>query len=196
QTAQDYVTAVKAGGDNSFKMGGTGSKQEDQIITAGLEQIIGKRLTYIPYKGGGDVAAQLVGNHVNSSVNNPIEAVSQWRAGALRPLCVFDDQRIAVTTPQAEGKAWSDVPTCKEAGLDMKYLMLRGIFMPPDASPEQVAYYVGLFEKVRDTPEWKEFMAAGAFNTTTMTGDAFKTWLTETEQTHKSLMEVAGFIAK
>ncbi|WP_342242107.1 Bug family tripartite tricarboxylate transporter substrate binding protein [Inquilinus sp. OTU3971] len=196
QSAQDYVTAIKAGGDNAFKMGGTGSKQEDQIITAGLEQIIGKRLTYIPYKGGGDVAAQLVGNHVNSSVNNPIEAVSQWRAGALRPLCVFDDQRIAVTAPQAEGKAWSDVPTCKEAGLDMKYLMLRGIFMPPEASPEQVAYYVGLFEKVRETPEWKEFMAAGAFNTTTMTGDAFKTWLTETEQTHKTLMEVAGFIAK
>ncbi|HMG51520.1 MAG TPA: tripartite tricarboxylate transporter substrate binding protein, partial [Inquilinus sp.] len=67
---------------------------------------------------------------------------------------------------------------------------------PPGASADQVTYYVGLFEKVRETPEWKEFMATGAFNTTTMTGDAFKTWLTETEQTHKSLMEVAGFIAK
>ena len=75
-------------------MGGTGSKQEDQIITAAIEQATGAKITYIPYKGGGDVAAQLVGGHVNSSVNNPIEAVAQWRAGELRPLCVFDAQRI------------------------------------------------------------------------------------------------------
>ena len=44
-----------------------------------------------PFKGGGDVAVQLVGKHIDSTVNNPIEAVAQWRAGALRPLCVFDD---------------------------------------------------------------------------------------------------------
>ena len=37
---------------------------------------------------------QLIGKHIDSSVNNPIEAVAQWRAGKLRPLCVFDDQRM------------------------------------------------------------------------------------------------------
>jgi putative tricarboxylic transport membrane protein len=37
-----------------------------------------------PYKGGGEVAVQLVGKHVNSTVNNPIEAVAQWRAGQLQ----------------------------------------------------------------------------------------------------------------
>ena len=73
-----------------FKMGGTGSKQEDQIITVALEKAAGKKLTYVPFKGGGDVAVQLVGKHVDSTVNNPIEAVAHWRAGALRPLCVFD----------------------------------------------------------------------------------------------------------
>jgi putative tricarboxylic transport membrane protein len=40
------------------------------------------------------VAVQLVGGHVNSTVNNPIEAVAQWRAGKLRALCVFDDERM------------------------------------------------------------------------------------------------------
>ena len=73
-------------------MGGTGSKQEDQIITVALEKATGKKFTYVPFKGGGDVAVQLVGKHVDSTVNNPIEAVAQWRAGALRPLCVFDEQ--------------------------------------------------------------------------------------------------------
>src|SRR6478609_22125 len=74
KTAQDYIAAVKAE-PGKFKMGGTGSKQEDQIITVALEKATGAKFTYIPYKGGGEVAVQLVGKHVNSSVNNPIEAV-------------------------------------------------------------------------------------------------------------------------
>ena len=42
--------------------------------------------------------------------------------------------------------------------------MLRGIFMTPGATQDQVDYYVDLFKKVRETPEWKNFMAKGAFN--------------------------------
>jgi putative tricarboxylic transport membrane protein len=188
KTAEEYVSAVKAGGANQFKMGGTGSKQEDQIITAAIEQATGAKFTYIPFKGGGDVAAQLVGNHINSSVNNPIEAVSHWKGGALRPLCVFAAQPIAVDQ-------WKDVPTCKSSGLDIEYQMLRGIFMPAGVTDEQVAYYVDLFQKVRETPEWKDFMANGAFDTTFMSGEEFKTWVSQTAQRHKELMTTAGFIA-
>ena len=100
KTAKDYIDAVKAAGPSKMKMGGTGSKQEDQIITVGLEKATGTKFIYIPFKGGGDVAVQLVGGHIDSTVNNPIEAVSQWRAGKLRPLCVFDDTAHAV---QGEG---------------------------------------------------------------------------------------------
>src|SRR6185295_12830440 len=70
KTAKEFVDAAKAAG-GSFKMGGTGSKQEDQIITVALEKQTGAKFTYIPYKGGGEVAVQLVGNHVDSTVNNP-----------------------------------------------------------------------------------------------------------------------------
>jgi putative tricarboxylic transport membrane protein len=93
-SATQYTDAVKAAGPLKMKMGGTGSKQEDQIITVALEKQSGAKFTYIPYKGGGEVAVQLVGKHIDSSVNNPIEAVEQWRAGKLRPLCVFAAKRI------------------------------------------------------------------------------------------------------
>ena len=46
------------------------------------------------------------------------------------------------------------------------YLMLRGIFMAAGVTPEQVAFYVDLLKKVRETPDWKDFMEKGAFNTT------------------------------
>ncbi|MDH5534980.1 MAG: tripartite tricarboxylate transporter substrate-binding protein, partial [Betaproteobacteria bacterium] len=164
KTPKEYLDAVKAGGPNKFKMGGTGSKQEDQIITVAIEKAYGVKFTYIPFKGGGSVATQLVGNHIDSSVNNPIEAVAHWRAGKLRPLCVFDDQRMPYKQKITDTMSWSDIPTCKESGIPTDYLMLRGIFMPGAVPKEAVDFYVNLFKKVRETPEWKDFMEKGAFN--------------------------------
>jgi putative tricarboxylic transport membrane protein len=195
KTAKEYLSAVKAAGPNKFKMGGTGSKQEDQIITVALDKLIGSKFTYIPYKGGGDVAVQLVGKHVDSSVNNPIEAVAQWRAGQLRPLCVFDVKRMPYKEKIAGDLSWGDIPTCKESGYDYDYLMLRGIFMPPGVRPEEVAYYVDLFKRIRETPEWKEFMEKGAFNQSFMTGPEYQKWVEKAEENHKQLMKEAGFLA-
>ncbi len=196
KTAKAYVDAIKAGPDRSFKMAGTGSKQEDQIITVLLEKAAGKKMIYIPYKGGGDVAVQLVGKHVDSTVNNPIEAESHWRAGKLRPLCVFDSKPMPYATKLTATMAWKDVPPCASAGLPAEYLMLRGIFMPPGVTPEQVNYYLELFKKLRALPEWKEFMEKGAFNQTALTGKEFFDWLGRNEQQHRVLMREAGFLAQ
>jgi putative tricarboxylic transport membrane protein len=196
KTAKEYIDAIKAKPDNSFKMGGTGSKQEDQIITVMLEKTTGKKMTYIPYKGGGDVAVQLVGKHVDSTVNNPIEAESHWRAGKLRALCVMDKDKMPYPNKLSSNQAWADVPTCTSQGVPVEYLMLRGIFMPPAVTPDQVAFYVGLFNKVRALPEWKEFMEKGAFKQTTLTGDAYVEWVGKNEQLHRTLMKDAGFIAQ
>jgi tripartite-type tricarboxylate transporter receptor subunit TctC len=196
KTAKEYLDAVKAAGPNKMKMGGTGSKQEDQILTVGLEKATGTKFIYVPFKGGGEVAVQLVGKHVDSSVNNPIEAVAQWRAGKLKALCVFDEKRLPYTAKVTETMAWGDVPTCKEAGVPTSYVMLRGIFMPPGVSKEQHDFFVDLLKKVRETPEWKDYMEKGAFNQTSMTGEDFKKWLGDAENLHKTLMKEAGFLAK
>jgi len=194
KTAKEYVDAAKAA-NGSFKMGGTGSKQEDQIITVALQKQTNSKFTYIPYKGGGEVAVQLVGNHIDSSVNNPIEAVAQWRAGKLRPLCVFDSKKLEYHDKIAGDLAWDSIPTCKSAGIDVEYVMLRGFFMSPGATDDQVAYYVDLFKKVRETPEWKKLMSDGAFNQTFMTGKEFLGWVAKEETRHEGLMKEAGFLA-
>jgi putative tricarboxylic transport membrane protein len=196
KTAKDFIDAVKAGEDRKFKMGGTGSKQEDQIITAALERVTApKKFTYVPYQGGGQVAVQLVGKHVDSTVNNPIEAVSQWKAGALRPLCLFDSKRSIYKDKITADQAWSDIPTCKESGVNVDYQMLRGVFMPPGVTKEQVEFYVNLFKKVRETPDWKEFMDRGAFDQTFMSGDEFGKWVEKNDKLHYDLMKEAGFLA-
>jgi tripartite-type tricarboxylate transporter receptor subunit TctC len=196
KTAKDYLAAVKAAGPNKFKMAGTGSKQEDQILTVGLEKATGTKFIYVPFKGGGEVAVQLVGKHVDSTVNNPIEAVAQWRAGSLRALCVFDDERMPYKAKVTDTLSWYDVPTCKEAGVPTDYVMLRGIFMPPGVTPDQLAFYVDMLKKVAATPEWKDYMEKGAFNQSFMTGAEFSKWLTSAEALHQTLMVEAGFMAK
>jgi tripartite-type tricarboxylate transporter receptor subunit TctC len=193
KTAKEYVAAVKAAPDK-FKMGGTGSKQEDQIITESIQQRTGTKFTYISYRGGGEVAVQLVGKHVDSTVNNPIEAVAQWRGGSLRPLCVFDSKRMPYKEEMTKTMSWHDIPTCEESGLPVEYTMLRGIFMAGGVTQDQVDYYIGLLNKVRATPDWKDFMSKGAFNQTVMSGKQFQEWLGREEARHFQLMKTAGFI--
>jgi len=64
-TLEDYVAAVKASG-GQWKMGGTGTGQEDSLVTSMLETEFGLEITYVPFKGGGDVAKNLVGGHIES----------------------------------------------------------------------------------------------------------------------------------
>lgn len=197
KTAKDYIAAAKNAPDNQrMKMGGTGSKQEDQIITVAVEKATGAKFTYVPFKGGGAVAVQLVGGHVNSTVNNPAEAVAQWRAGKLRALCVFSDTRLNYKEKVTETQSWHDVPTCKDAGVPMSYQMVRGIFASPGIKADEEAFYVDLMKKVIATPEWKEAMERGAFNQTFMTGAEFRKWMADNENIHKQLMSEAGFLAK
>jgi putative tricarboxylic transport membrane protein len=196
KTAKAFFDALRASPNGTLKMGGTGTKQEDQIITVLLESAAGRKMTYVPYRGGGEVANQLAEKAVDATVNNPIEAEALWRTGKVRPLCVFDGRRLPYTNRVTATQAWADVPTCMSSGIPTQYLMLRGIFMPSGVKPEQVKFYVDLLDRVRATPEWKEFMEKGAFNQTTMTGQPFMDWLGRTEQTHRVLMREAGFLAR
>ncbi|MEO8136213.1 MAG: tripartite tricarboxylate transporter substrate-binding protein, partial [Betaproteobacteria bacterium] len=167
----------------------------DQIITVAIEKQTGTKFIYVPFKGGGEVAVQLVGKHIDSTVNNPIEAVAQWRGGQLRPLCLMDGKRSPYTAKVTKDMAWGDIPTCKESGVDVEYLMLRGIFMAGGVTAEQSQFYVDLLKKVRETPEWKKFMEDGAFNTTALTGKEYADWVAKEEKRHHELMKEAGFLA-
>jgi len=191
KSAKDLLDALKAGVPGSFKLGGTGSKQEDQLISVLLETAAATRLSYVPLKGGGDVARSLAERQVEITVNNPIEAAKLWADGKVRPLCVFDGAKLDYPGKVAGNQSWNDLPTCMSFGIPVQYLMMRGIFMSPGASADQVAYYIQLLDKVRALPEWKAFMAEGAFKQTVLSGEPFLTWLDRAESFHRVLMREA-----
>ncbi len=187
KTATDYISAAKAK-PGEFKMGGTGAAQEDQILTIQLEQNFGLKMIYVPFKGGGEVCTNLVGKHVDSTVNNPSECVGNWKANRVRPLAVLDSSRINL--PE-----WDKIPTMKEAtGKDVAYLMLRGIFAAPGVAKEVQDYYVGLMKKVTESADWKKYVTDNALKADFMSGPEFVKWLEKAEALHKDLMSKGNLL--
>jgi tripartite-type tricarboxylate transporter receptor subunit TctC len=195
KNVKEFVDAAKAS-PQPFKMGGTGSKREDHILTVFMEKKTGAKFAYLPYKSGGEAATQLVGNHTASNVNNPSENLEVWRAGQVRALCVFDKERISYKTKVTDKQSWNDIPTCKEEGLDVQYLMLRAFFLPGKVTPEQSAFYIDLLKKVAATPEYKEYMEKQALKPIFLTGKDMLNFLEEDDKLNSSLMNEAGFVAK
>ena len=195
KSVKEYTDAAKKA-DPVMKMGGTGSKREDHVLTVFLEKKTGAKFAYLPYKSGGEAATQLVGNHTQSNVNNPSENLEVWRAGQVRALCVFAKERMAYRTKVTESLAWNDIPTCKEQGVDVSYQMLRAMFLPGGVTPEQTAFYVDLFKKLTQTQEYKDYMEKQALKPVFLTGNDMLKFLEEDDALNKGLMTEAGFVAK
>ncbi|HZS67959.1 MAG TPA: tripartite tricarboxylate transporter substrate-binding protein [Burkholderiales bacterium] len=195
KSVKEFINAAKAA-NPPFKMGGTGSKREDHVLTVFLEKKTGAKFAYLPYKSGGEAATQLVGNHTQSNVNNPSENLEVWRAGQVRPLCVFDKERIQYKNKVTDSMSWHDIPTCKDEGVDVQYLMLRAMFLPGKVTAEQTAFYVDLFKKLTQTAEYKDYMEKQALKPVFLSGKDMLKFLQEDEALNKNLMTEAGFVAK
>jgi len=195
KTTREFIDAAKKA-NPPFKMGGTGSKREDNVLTVFMEKKTGAKFAYLPYKSGGEAATQLVGNHTASNVNNPSENLEVWRAGQVRALCVFSKERIQYKGKVAGDMSWNDIPTCPSEGLDVSYQMLRAMFLPGKVTAEQQDFYVDLFKKVTQTSEYKDYMEKQALKPVWLTGPDMIKFLEEDDALNKSLMTEAGFVAK
>jgi tripartite-type tricarboxylate transporter receptor subunit TctC len=184
KSLDDYVAAVKKA-NGQWKMAGTGTGQEDSLVTAMLEQEFGVKYTYIPFKGGGDVAKNLAGQHVGSTVNNPSEAIGFLQAGRVRAIAAFTPERI---------DALKDVPTARELGHDLTYFMQRSIIAPPGISSDVQAFYEGVFRKVHESDDWKKYTSEKALNRAFLTGNELQDFFLKEREQHRKLLMALGEI--
>ncbi|MDQ2092286.1 Bug family tripartite tricarboxylate transporter substrate binding protein [Marimonas arenosa] len=182
KTLDDYVAAVKAA-DGKWKMGGTGTGQEDSLVTAMLQKEFGLEITYVPFKGGGTVAKNLVGGHIDSTVNNPSEQMGFYQAGKSRPIVAFTPERL---------EAFPDVPTARELGHDIVYWMQRSFVGPKDMPPEAVAYYTEMFRKLSETEEWQTYTKEKSLISDFLSGDALQAYFLEERGKHAEILEAMG----
>ncbi|GGF49749.1 tricarboxylate transporter [Azorhizobium oxalatiphilum] len=178
-----------------LKVGGAKAKEADETLMTLIEQAAGVDLTYIPFKSGSEAAIQVAGGHIEANVNNPAESVEQWKAGVQKPLCVFEDARLADKTVIADGKSWNDIPTCVEAGLDIKsFAQPRTVWMAANVPPEALAYYTQLLQKAAAAPEFVAYAERGAQIRKVLVGEEFKAFIAQHEASYRDMYKRNGWL--
>ena len=196
KTSKDYLAAVKAKPE-TFKMAGSQSKDTDQTLTSMLSHVTGAKFIYVPFQGGGLVGTQLAGGHVDSHTNNPNESIGQWKAGQVRPLCVFSPTRLPKGANVTATQGWQDIPTCKEEGIAIdQFQMPRTVWLPAGAPADAVAFYAGVLKKVSDSDEWKEYITRTVQTGRYIAGDEFKAFVEKDEKSSREVFEREGWVVK
>ncbi len=183
-TFEEFLAAAKERG-NDWVMGGTGSNQEDQIITDFLNDNFGLDIKYIPYKGGGAVAKDLAGRQITSSVNNPSEALGFYEAGDVVALVAFTDERLPF---------FPDVPTLKEFGHEFAYTMQRSVVGAPGMSAEAQAFYTEMFGKLFNSEKWQTYRTDKSMTGEFLTGEDLRSYWQAQRDRHEAMLKASGAI--
>lgn len=178
ETFEQWLEAVKAA-NGEYVVGGTGTGQEDSIVFAALSNAYDLKLKYIPFDGGGAVAAALAGKQIMATVNNPAEAQGFYASGDVRPLLVFSDEQM---------DAYPGIPTLKEKGHDFSYYNQRAIVGAPGMSDEAAAYYQQLFTEVYNSTEWQDYLKAQSLSSLWLSPDEQRAYWKVQVDNHTELL--------
>ena len=183
-TFDEFLAEAKARGSD-WVMGGTGSASEDNIITDHLNNAYGLEIKYVPYSGGGEVARQLAGQQITSSVNNPSEALGFYESGDVIPIVAFTDERLPM---------FPDTPTLKELGGDFSYFMQRAVVGAPGMSDEALAFYTDLFTQVFESDAWQKYKSDKSLMGDFMAGDELRAYWQAQRDRHEAMLKASGAI--
>jgi putative tricarboxylic transport membrane protein len=194
--AKSFIEAAKAKPE-TLKIGGSQSKDTDETLTKLIEDATGTKFIYVPFQGGGAAGVQLAGAHIDGNTNNPNENAGQWKGGNVKPLCVFSPTRLPATGKVTATMGWSDIPTCKEAGIPIdQFQMPRTVWLPAGVSPDAVAFYGDLLRKVSETPEWKEYIERTSQTARFLTGEELKSFIADDNSKNRKVFEKEGWIVQ
>ncbi|WP_425532373.1 Bug family tripartite tricarboxylate transporter substrate binding protein [Aquabacter sediminis] len=186
KTIQELAAAIK---DNPAKVTWAGGSAGgvDHIAAALFAQAAGAdpaKINYIPFSGGGEALAALLGGKVTAGISGYGEFESQVKAGKLRVLAVTASERLPGV----------DAPTLTEAGIQLKITNWRGVVAPPGLSKEQRDTLVATVEKMAKSPAWAEVLKQKGWDDALVTGDAFTTLLKQETARTADVLKTVGLV--
>ena len=159
----DLVSQLKVNPGN-VSWGG-GSKGSIDHILAGLiakeSGVDPKKINYVPFQGGGEASAAILGGHVTVGIAGVSEFLPFIKRGKMRALAVTSKDRIA------------EIPTLKEQGVNVEIYNWRGVYGAPGITPQQRKVLVDAVVKATETPMWKETLSKNDWAPFLLTGDEF-----------------------
>jgi putative tricarboxylic transport membrane protein len=186
QSAQDLVAAIKAD-PSKVRWAGGSAGGVDHIAAGLLAKTIGAdptKINYIPFSGGGEALAAILGGKVTAGISGLGEFESQIRAGKLR--------LIAVTAPtKREGIAAS---TLKDQGVDLEITNWRSVVAPPGISPEQRKTLMETIDKMVKSSAWQEALKQKGWDDAYLSGDDFAAFLKGENDRVREVLTSIGLI--
>jgi putative tricarboxylic transport membrane protein len=165
--------------------GGTEAGSPDSICYHLIEKATGANFNYLVFDGADEVNAALLGDNVNVAIGNPGDFMELYKAGKVRLLGSFSEERLA---------ALSDVPTVKEQGIDAVYQLTRGFVLPSGVPAETVAVLEKAIQDYMQTPEWKDYVSTNNLTENYMSGAEFLKFLEESTAMHTEILKEMGVI--
>ena len=195
KSVKEFADAAKAASP-PFKMGGTGSKREDHVLTVFWKRRPAPSSPICPILPAAKrrPSSSATTRRRTSTIRRRI---SKSGAPVRYVRSASSPRSGSATRARSRAKlSWGDIPTCKDQGVDVQYQMLRAMFLPGKVTAEQTAFYEDLFKKVTQTPEYKEYMEKQALKPVFLTGKDMVKFLEEDDTLNKGLMTEAGFVAQ
>ncbi len=194
KTAAEFIAAARAA-NPPLRMGGSQPKDTDQTLTALIQHAANVRFTYVPFRGGGEAGTQLAGGHIDANTNNPSESIGGWRGGQVRPLCVFRSEPMPAGDKVTETQGWHDIPTCASQGIPIEqFNMPRTVFLPPGATPAQLAFWTDVMKRVAETPEFKEYITRTSQSGRFLSGDAMRAHIRQETEASRRIFQTEGWL--
>ncbi|MEV1114228.1 tripartite tricarboxylate transporter substrate-binding protein [Actinosynnema sp. NPDC049800] len=172
RTLDELVAAWRANPGEVTVGGGSSPGGPDHLAPMLIAKAVGldpRRVNYIPYDGGGELLASVLGGKVAFGVSGVGEYRDQIEAGQIRVLAVTSGSRLPGV----------DAPTLRESGVDVEFNNWRGVVAPPGISDADRARLVDLFTDLHGTPQWREALARNGWTDAFAPGDEFGAFLRE-----------------
>ncbi|MFD7573472.1 Bug family tripartite tricarboxylate transporter substrate binding protein [Streptomyces sp. NPDC059810] len=185
KTIGELLTAWKANPGKLPVGGGSSPGGPDHLAPMLMAQAAGiapREVNYVPFDGGGELLASILGDKVAFGVSGVGEYLDQIKAGELRLLAVTGPKRVPGL----------DAPTLREAGLDTEFTNWRGIVAPPGLSDAEREKLVTLVAELHDSPQWRESLKTHGWNDAFLPGDEFGAFLAEQDRRVGSVLKELG----
>jgi putative tricarboxylic transport membrane protein len=182
----ELLAAFKAN-PGSIAWGGGSAGGTDHILAGLMARAVGAdptKVNYVPFKGGGEAVAAIVGGHVAAGISGLSEFAEHIKAGRMRAL--------GVSGPERE----DGIPTLKEQGVDVVLGNWRGVFGAPNITKEQRDNLVKTVKAAVDSPAWKETLAKQNWQPWYLGGDEYKAFIDEDVKRIGGILESLGLVKK
>jgi putative tricarboxylic transport membrane protein len=163
--------------------GGGSAGGTDHILAGLIARAVGvdpAKVNYVPYKGGGEAVAAILGGHVTAGVSGIGEFAEQVKAGKMRALAQSSPARL------------DGIPSLKEQGIDVELGNWRGIFGAPGITPQQRDMLVKLVKDATETPAWKATLDKLGWTPVFLGGDDYKKFIDEDTKRVGAIIESLG----